>query len=79
MNEWKQHLSGYLKEELADSERYAQLARETNFETRQMFHDMAEEEYEHAHMIWHMMEHLNMTDGMNKDEIFHSAKAALYK
>ena len=44
-----------------------------------MFHDMAEEEWEHACAVWHMMEIEGMTSGMNKEAIFHSAKAALYK
>lgn len=79
MNEWKQHLSGYLKEELADSEKYANLAREAEGCERQMFHDMAKEEWEHACAVWHMMEKEGMTGGMNKEAIFHGAKAALYK
>lgn len=79
MNEWKQHLSGYLKEELSDSEKYATLAREAEGCERQMFHDMAEEEWEHACAVWHMMEKEGMTSGMNKEAIFHGAKAAMYK
>lgn len=77
--EWKQHLSGYLKEELADSAKYAELARHADGCVRQMFHDMAEEEWEHACAVWHMMEHEGLTTGMNKEAIFHDAKAALYK
>lgn len=77
--EWKQHLSGYLKEELADSAKYAEMARHADGCVRQMFHDMAEEEWEHACAVWHMMEHEGLTAGMNKEAIFHDAKAALYK
>ena len=77
--DWKQHLSGYLKEELADSVKYAEMARNAEGCERQMLHNMAEEEYEHACAVWHMMERAHMTSGMNKDAIFHDAKAALYK
>ena len=79
MNDWKSRLPEYLKEELADSIKYAEIARNTHFETRQLFHDMAEEEYEHACAVWHMMEHEGLTHGMNKNEVFREAKAALYK
>ena len=72
-------LHDHLNEELADSIRYAEIARENDDWKRQLFHDMAEEEYEHACTIWHMMEHENMTGGMDKDAVFHAAKAALYK
>ncbi len=77
--DWKQKLHEYLKEELSDSIKYAEIARNTHFETRQLFHDMAEEEYEHACTVWHMMEHEGLTHGMDKNEVFHEAKAALYK
>ena len=77
--EWTHHLHDYLKDELADSIKYAELARENHFETRQMFHDMAEEEYEHACAVWHMMEHHGLTAGMDKNAVFHDARAALYK
>lgn len=77
--EYKQHLVGYLKEELADSVKYANLARDTDGCTRQMFHDMAEEEWEHACSVWHMMERNGMAAGMDKEAIFRDAKAALYK
>lgn len=76
---WKNYLHDYLKEELADSVKYAELARENHFDVRQMFHDMAEEEYEHACAIWHMMEENGLTAGMDKHELFREAKAALYK
>lgn len=77
--EWKQHLSGYLKEELADSVKYADIARNTEGCVRQMFHDMAEEELSHAKAVWHMMEREGMATGMDKEAIFREAKAALYK
>ena len=77
--ECKQHLSEFLKDELEDVVKYAEMARENHFEVRQMFHDMAEEEYEHACTIWHMMEHEGMVHSMDKHAIFHDAEAALYK
>lgn len=79
MENWKDMLHDHLKEELSDSIHYAEMAREHDGVTRQMYHDMAEEEYEHACAVWHMMEHHGMTTGMNKDAVFHDAKAALYK
>ena len=79
MMEHKEHMHGWLKEELADSEKYAEAARHAHGCERQMLHDMAEEEYEHACTVWHMMEHEHMTEGMDKEKIFAEAKAALYK
>lgn len=79
MMEHKAHLSGWLKEELGDSVKYAEAARHADGCERQMLHDMAEEEYEHACAVWHMMECEHMTEGMDKHAIFHEAKAALYK
>ena len=75
--EWKQHLSGYLREELNDSIKYAGLAKETEGWESQMFHDMAEEEYEHACSVWHIMEHCGMTGSMDKHGIFREAREAL--
>lgn len=75
----KDHLHSWLKEELADSQKYAEAARYAEGRERQMLHDMAEEELEHAYSVWHMMECHHMTEGMDKFEIFKEAKAALYK
>lgn len=77
--EWKQHLCGYLKEELADSVKYAEISKTTEGPAHQLFHDMAEEEYEHACAVWHMMEREGMTGSMDKHMIFHDARAALHK
>ena len=79
MEHWEHQLHEHLKEELEDCVHYAEMAREHHGETRQMYHDMAEEEYEHACAIWHMMEHNGMTAGMDKDAVFNEANAALYK
>lgn len=75
----KTSLPIWLKEELSDSVKYAEAARHEHGAMRQMLHDMAEEEWEHACAVWHMMEHEGLTSGMQKDTIFHEAKAALYK
>lgn len=79
MMEHKQHLHGWLKDELSDVVKYADAARHADGEERQMLHDMAEEEYEHACAVWHMMKHEHLTEGMDKHEIFKEAKSALYK
>lgn len=79
MMEHKAYLHSWLKEELADVGKYAEAARYAEGAERQMLHDMAEEEYEHACAVWHMMECEHMTEGMDKHAIFHEAKAALYK
>lgn len=79
MTEHKTHLTGWLKEELSDSVKYAEAARYADGKERQMLHDMAEEEYEHACAVWKMMESEHLTDGVNKHEVFKEAKAALYK
>ena len=75
----KSSLPIWLKEELSDSVKYAEAARHEHGAMRQMLHDMAEEEYEHACAVWHMMEHDGLSSGMDKHAIFHDAKAALYK
>jgi rubrerythrin len=79
MENWKEHLAEHLKEELSDSVTYAEMARHADGCYRQMLHDMAQEEWEHAHAVWHMMEHSGMTAGMDKRALFHDAMAALYK
>jgi hypothetical protein len=75
----KQNLHGWLKEELADSVKYSEAASYAHGAKSQMLHDMAEEEFEHARAVWHMMEMEGMTHGMDKDAIFHDARIALYK
>jgi hypothetical protein len=75
----KATLGVWLKEELSDSIRYAEEARHESGVMRQMLHDMAEEEWEHANAVWHIMEKEGVTHGMDKEAIFHEAKAALYK
>ena len=77
--DWKEKLMRNLQDEVADVIKYAEYARHTHGEIRQMFHDMAEEEWEHAWAVWHIMEHEHMTDGLDKHKIFADAKAALYK
>lgn len=69
----------WLKEELADSVKYATAARHERGVMRQMLHDMAEEEHEHACAVWHMMEMEGQTKGLDKHMLFHDADAALYK
>ena len=69
----------WLREELADSIKYATAARHEHGVMRQMLHDMAEEEWEHAWAVWHIMDHEHMTAGLDKHKIFADAKAALYK
>ena len=75
----KDHLHGWLKDELADAVKYSEAARYAEGHHRQMLHDMAEEEYEHACAVWKMMECHHMTEGLDKNEIFREARAALYK
>lgn len=77
--DWKEKLMHNLQEELADSIKYAEYARHTHGEIRQMFHDMAEEEWEHACTVWHMMELEHLTASLDKEKIFSAARAALYK
>lgn len=78
MMEHKEYLHDWLKEELLDSMKYAKAAHHADGAERQMLHDMAEEEYEHACAVWHMMECEHLTAGMDKHAIFHEAKAALH-
>ena len=73
------NLHEWLKDELSDSVKYAEHARHAHGVERQMLHDMAEEEYEHACAVWHMMEMEGKTAGMDKHAVFHDADAALYK
>lgn len=77
--DWKEKLMRNLQDEIADVIKYAEYARNTHGEIRQMFHDMAEEEWEHAWTVWHIMEHENLISGLDKHKIFADAKAALYK
>ena len=77
--DWKQNLHNYLKDELSDSVKYAELAKQTDGLSRQFFWDIAKEEYEHACAVWHMMKHEGMTQGMDKDAVFQTADIALKK
>lgn len=77
MEHWVDPLNEFLKDELSDVEKYAEIAKQHTGEVKQIFHDMAKEEYEHACAIWHLMEHKGMTDGLDKHEIFRAAKEAL--
>ena len=77
--DWKQNLHSYLKDELQDSVKYAELAKQTEGMEHQMFWDMANEEYEHAQAVWHMMKHEGMTHGMDKAATFQLADIALKK
>ena len=79
MEHWEKNLHEHLREELEDSVHYAEIAREHHGETRQMYHDMAQEEYEHAEAIWYMMKHNGMTAGLDKEAVFRAANEALYK
>lgn len=76
--EWKEKLHHNLQEELSDVVKYAEYAKNADGVKRQMFHDMAEEEMEHACALWHMMECEKLTGTLNKEQIFKQAKEAMH-
>ena len=74
---WRDKLPENLHDELDDVIKYSEFAKESRGVVAQMFHDMAEEEMEHACAIWHMMEWEGMTEGLNKHHVFEKAEEAL--
>jgi rubrerythrin len=77
--EWKEKLHANLQDELGDVVKYSDYAKASDGATRQMFHDMAKEEMEHACSLWHMMECEKMTGMLNKEHIFKQAREAFDK
>lgn len=77
--DWKEKLHNNLQDELGDVVKYAEYAKNTDGTKRQMFHDMAKEEMEHACSLWHMMECEKMTGALNKEHIFKQAREAFDK
>jgi rubrerythrin len=75
---WRDKLPENLHDELEDVIKYSDFAKQAKEGVlKQMFHDMAKEEMEHACAIWYMMEWEGMTDGLHKDHVFDEARAAL--
>ena len=74
----KEHYRNWLKDELEDVEKYAEASKTASGHEKQMLHDMAKEEMEHACAVWHMMECHHMTDDMDKHEVFHKANHVLH-
>lgn len=77
--EWMNHLQEYLREELADCMKYAEMAKNATGTDRQILHDMAKEEYQHAKHICHIMKEHGIQRDMNEDEVFAKAMHMLYE
>lgn len=77
--EWMSHLQEYLREELADCMKYAEITKNATGTDRQILHDMAKEEYQHAKHICHIMKEHGIQRDMNEDEVFTKAWTMLYR
>ena len=75
--EWMNHLQEYLREELADCMKYAEMAKNATGADRKILHDMAKEGYQHAKHICHIMKEYGIQRDM--DEVFTKAWEALHE
>ena len=77
--DWTTHLQEDLRDELADCTKYANMAKSATGADRQILHDMAKEEYQHAKHICHLMKEHGIQSDMNEDEVFAKAMHMLYE
>ena len=77
--QWMNHLQEYLREELADCMKYAEIAKNVTGTDRQILHDMSKEECQHATHICHIMKEHGIQRDTNEDEVFAKAMHILYE
>lgn len=75
--DWNKELADHLHEELADSMKYAEMAKMATDGDRQMLRDMAWEEYNHARHVKHMLCEHNIMPACDTHAIFEKARQEL--
>lgn len=77
--DWMNHLQEDLRDELEDCMKYADMAKHATGTDRQILHDMAKEEYQHAKHICHIMQGHGIQRDMDEGEVFEKAWSALHE
>lgn len=75
--DWTTNLQEDLRDELADCTKYANMAKSATGTDRQILHDMALEEYQHAKHICHLMKEHGIPMGMEEDKVFDQTREML--